>query len=318
MYKELKFVQGAVARKDFVPELTHFQIRNGFVRGYNGTIALCAPIQLDFDCLPKAEPLIKAIQNCQDTIQLSMTSAGRLSIRSGTFKAFIECFDSHETPDIAPEGDHIEVDGAAFLHGLRTVAPFVSDDASRPWSNGALFRGQSVFATNNVVLVECWLGVNFPREVNVPRQAIKELLRINEPPVRVQCTDTSMTFHYAEGRWIRTQLLELAWPDVGKVLNKECQPVPFPEQFFEGLKTLKPFVDSMGRVLFSLDGLHTHADDEEGASFDIQNFGCQGVYRIENLLLLDGVAKTIDFSKYPEPALFFGGNVRGAIIGMLP
>ena len=54
MLKELKFVQGAVSSKDFIPALTHFRIENGTVRSFNGLLALCSPIALDIDCTPKA------------------------------------------------------------------------------------------------------------------------------------------------------------------------------------------------------------------------------------------------------------------------
>jgi DNA polymerase III sliding clamp (beta) subunit (PCNA family) len=317
MLKELKFVQGAVAKKSFVPELTHFQIRNGFVRGYNGSLALCAPIALDFDCLPKAEALVKAIQNCNDTIQLSVTQAGRLSIKSGTFKAFIDCFDTHETPDLEPEGEPIEFDGVALLHALKTIAPFVGDDASRPWANGALLKGQSVYATNNVVLVEYWVGVQFPKILNLPRSAIKEIIRIGEPPTSAQCTENSITFHYPGGRWIRSQLLAVQWPDLELVLSKESTQSPLDKRLFDGLKVVKPFVDKMGRILFDANGIRTHHDEGEGAAYEIEGFNCEGVYALEMLELLDGVANTIDFTAYPNAALFYGDRLRGAIIGLL-
>ena len=56
MLAALKFVQGAVARRDFVPALTHFYIADGFVKGYNGRIAICAPIDVDLVATPKAAP----------------------------------------------------------------------------------------------------------------------------------------------------------------------------------------------------------------------------------------------------------------------
>ena len=36
----LKFVQGSVAKKDFVPALKHVVIENATVRGFNGVLAL--------------------------------------------------------------------------------------------------------------------------------------------------------------------------------------------------------------------------------------------------------------------------------------
>ena len=93
MLSSLKFVQGAVAKKDFVPALNHFRIEGGRVKGYNGMIALCGPIDLDLSITPKALEFTKAIQACTDTISLHITPAGRLSIKSGRFKAFVDCLD---------------------------------------------------------------------------------------------------------------------------------------------------------------------------------------------------------------------------------
>ena len=93
MLKELKFVQGAVAKKDYLPALTHFVIDKGMVRGYNGSIALCSPVPFNISCKPRADKMVQAIRNCNETIALAMTPAGKLSIKSGSFKAFVECIE---------------------------------------------------------------------------------------------------------------------------------------------------------------------------------------------------------------------------------
>ena len=316
MLKSLKFVQGSVAKKDFVPSLSHFRIENGTVRGYNGMLALCSPIPFDITCAPKAEPLVKAISNCVETVQLAMTQAGRLSIRSGKFKAFVDCVDG-DTPHVQPEGEHVVIEGAALLQAFKTVAPFIGDDASRPWSNGVLLLGQSAFATNNITLVEYWTGITVPRPLNIPRAAVREMLRINEVPESAQLTDVSITFHYSGGRWLRTQLFETQWPDLFKVLNKESNPQPVDARLFEALTNLKPFTDKMGRILFRGAGkIATHDDETEGAGYELEGFDHTGVYQIDMLNLLNGTCKSIDWSAYPSPCMFFGDRLRGAIIGM--
>lgn len=318
MLTSLKFVQGSVAKKDFVPALSHFRIEGGTVRGYNGMLALCSPIPFDITCAPKAEPLVKAISNCADTVQLAMTPAGRLSVRSGKFKAFVDCVEG-ETPHVQPEGEHVAIEGAALLQAFKTVAPFIGDDASRPWSNGVLLLNQSAFATNNITLVEYWTGTTIPRPLNIPRAAVKEMLRINEPPESAQMTDGSITFHYSGGRWLRTQLFETQWPDLSKVLNKESNPQPLDARLFEALATLKPFTDKMGRILFRGDGkIATHDDETEGAGYEVEGFNHTGIYNIEMLGLLEGIAKNVDWATYPAPCMFFGDRLRGAIIGMRP
>lgn len=317
MLTELKFVQGAVAKKDFMPALTHFVIENGTVRGYNGTIALCSPIPFDISCKPKAEPLVRAINNCSDTVALAMTPAGRLSVKSGSFKTFVDCVEG-ETPHVLPSGARTEVDGAQILAAVKAVSPFIGEDASRPWCNGVLFRGPSVFATNNIALVEYWAGSTLPLEVNIPRAAVREMLRIGEPPSYAQADDHSVTFHYEGGRWLRTQLLPTEWPDLSRVLDaaNPAAMLPVPEGLFEGLRVVKPFADKLGRVLMGGGMLRTHDAEGEGAVYELPSFQYAGVYNAEMLELLEGVATSADFTTYPKPCHFYGDRLRGAIIGM--
>lgn len=315
MLKELKFVQGAVAKKDFVPALTHFKIENGRVQGFNGTLALSSPIPFDIACKPRAEPLVKAIGNCSDAVSLTLTPTGKLSIRSGKFKALIDCVEG-EVPQVQPDGDHIEVHGESMLAAIKAVAPFIGDDASRPWTNGVLFKGSSAFATNNVMVVEYWTGVPFPAPVNIPRSAIKEILRLDEPPVAVQATASAVTFHFSEERWLRTQLYPSDWPDLARILDKPANAIPLDKKLPEALEVIKPFLDKSGRVLFREGKVCTHNNDNEGASYELDDFNWPGVYRLDMLSTLCTTAKSIDWTLYPSPCLFFGDNIRGAIVGM--
>src|SRR6266478_2176594 len=162
MLEILKFIQGAVSKKDYVPALQHFRIKDGTIQGFNGAIALSSPINLNLCCNPLAVPFIKAIQTCRDTVQLHLTQSKRLAIKSGSFVAFIECLpDDKDFPTIVPEGDDISIDGELLVSNLKILAPFIAEDASRIWARGILFRGTSAYATNNVILVEKWLGSNF-------------------------------------------------------------------------------------------------------------------------------------------------------------
>jgi len=215
-----------------------------------------------------------------------------------------------------PKGDTVDIDGECVLRAFKTLAPIIGDDASRPWSNGILLSGKSAFATNNIVLAEYWTGLDVTEPVNIPRAAIKEMLRINETPVSVQMDTNSLTFHYTGQRWLRTQLLETGWPDLRKVLDRESNAKPIEPLLFEALQTIKPFADKMGRILFRPGCICTHAEDTEGASFDIEGFDHSGVYAYEMLRLLEGTATSIDWSTYPNPCMFFGERIRGAIIGM--
>lgn len=315
MLAALKFVQGAIAKKGFTPELNHFRIENGTIKGFNGTLALSSPIALDLDVTPKAIPFVKAIAACRATTAMSITPAGRLSVKSGKFKAFVECIEE-VYPDVYPEGEMIELT-SSFIGILKELKPFISADASRPWSRGVLFRGRSAYATNNIIVVETWLPNPFPIEVNIPAPAVNELIRIKDDPVRIQVSDKSMTFHYEDGRWLRTALLDLAWPDMSPIFSETPNAVPLPSTFFAALEDIKPFTDEVDRVIFQ-DGIMTTSDEEGvGASVEMEDFPYDGVFNLSNLQLIETVVDRIDFSMYPKPCIFFGGKLRGAIVGMI-
>jgi len=314
MLDALKFVQGAVAKKDFVQELTHFHISEGFIKGYNGSLALCSPIDLNLEVVPKAKPFVKAIQTCKETAQLHMTPAGRLSIKSGNFKAFVDCLDVRPMA-IAPEGQMVKLDGN-LLKALKTLNPFIAEDASRHWARGIMFRGPSAFATNNVTLVEYWLGYNFPVEVNIPKPAVQELLRIGEEPISIQVCENSVTFHFEGKRWLRTQCYPTNWPDMGRVFNREANPQGLPEGFFAALMDLAPFVDELGRIFMLGTKMATTPAEGLGVSMDLDGLPEQGIYQVKQLQLLEGVVQKIDLTQYPAPCLFYGDKLRGAIVGM--
>ena len=314
MLESLKFVQGAVATRDFVPELCHFHIQGGMIRGYNGMIALGGPIDLNLDICPKATSLVKAIQSCKEAIQLHVTPSGKLAIKSGKFKVYVDCIQK-AYPDVAPEGQFIEVKGG-ILQALKKLAPFISDDASKPWSRGVLFRDNSAFSTNNVVLAEYWLGYKFPMEINIPRTAVNELIRINEEPIGLQFAENSISFHFSNNRWMRTQVLSTGWPDLNRILNNPSEPADWPDGFFTALNDIAPFVDDVGKVIFLPGKIATSREEGVGATFEVEGLENVGIYNIKYLQSLKDIATKIDLSGYPGPSLFFGENIRGAIIGM--
>lgn len=218
-----------------------------------------------------------------------------------------------------PEGDPYEVDGAKLLEAFKVLSPAVGDDASRPWQNGILLKGESAYATCNVVAIQYWLGIRVPHVVNIPDMAVREILRIGEPPVRMQCSDKSFTFHFSDKRWIRTQLLQTDWPDIARLLDQTgANPQPIDRNIFVALEKLKKFVDKAGRVYFKPGIAHTHLSEDEGCAFEMEGSTMTGIYNREMLKILDGIAETADFSRPGKPSLFYGagGFARGAIIGM--
>lgn len=315
MLNSLNFVKGAIAKKSLLPELSHFKIRDGFITSFNGTLSLCSPIPINLEAAPKAIQFIKAIEACKEPVSMHLTKANRLGIKSGSFKAFIDCLENDEVQEIMPSGSRINSPGD-FLQAIRKLSPFIAEDASRKWARGILFKGQSLFATNNICLIEHWLPSLFPFEANVPQETIRELLRIGEEPTEIQIDTNTITFHFSGDRWLASQLYETTWPDLQPILNIESNQQNFPQGFFEALKTLVPFADDQERLYLFPNRVSTTDEEQTGSSVDITTNTKQCIFNLKQLLKLEIIANTIDFSLFPKPCVFYGDCIRGAIVGM--
>lgn len=318
MLNDLKFVAGAIAKKDFVPSLTFFRIKDGHIYGFNGMLAISTPTDLAVMAVPKAMPFIKAIEKLPDgkEIVLNLTAAGRLSVKSGNFRAYIECLDDEAAvPAVEPEGIITLLPGG-LLPVLQKIAPFMGVDASRPWSRGVLLRGQSAFATNNIVLIEHWLPFVFAEPLILPADAVKEMLRIGVEPISMQSSSRSVTFHYPNGSWIRTGHINGEWPDLARVLDKPSETRAFADGFFDGISRLAAFTDKGDRLYLRGGTIATSPHEDDGAAVDLKDFGGVGCHFLSQMAKLDGIATSIDLGLYPGPCLFYGDMLRGAIIGL--
>jgi len=326
MLKELKFVQGAVSKdkKELIAGMSHFAIENKTIRAYNGTLALSSPLPFDIDCKPKASQLVAAIGNCSPdhVVSISMTPGGKLSIKSGPFRALVECI-TEETPHVEPEGDDVLFSGSALREAFKALIPFVGTDASKPWTNGIFLSGQSAFATNNVIIVEYWLGTPMPFNINIPLDTVREFLRVGEEPTHAQIASNSITFHFPDGKWIRSGLLNTDWPiaQIQAILGAPAKPGPMDPAVFEGLDAIKPFLDmtsAIGGSVYFRDGhMATHLSDDLGATYDLVDFPHIGCYAMPMLKMLDGIVDSIDWSLYPKPVIFYAheNKMRGSMMG---
>lgn len=319
MLSDLKFVQGAVARKDYAEEMCHLLIKDKTAVAYDGLLSMSTTINIDLHVKPHARTLARALQACGDEneIKLSRTKGGKLSVTCGKFRALVNCLDDEkEMNHPLPQGQYVEP-SAQLLESLKALAPFMGIDASRPWAMGLRISGSSTYATNNIVLVERWHGAKFPFEIIIPADAVKELIRINQDPVLIQVDHGSITFHYENDRWLRTQLVDGQWPDnLERVFNMEATPSPIPEGFFAALETLRTFNDDLGRVYVHATRLSTASDEGEGAHVELDTGANAGIFILKQLQLLDGVATSIALDAYPKPCPFRGDKLRGVILGL--
>ena len=316
MIDNLKFVKGALKNRALTPELEHYVIKNGRVTGFNGHMALSAPIDLTIEANPKANLFYKALEACGDTISLGMEN-GRLRIKSGNFSASLPCIDDPGF-EAAPVGE-IHACPPGTVAALARLLPFVSHDASRPWAMGVGISNGCMTATNNVIINQIWTGHDLP-PFNCPRYAVAELVRIREEPDTIQIDPgSSVTFHWGSTeRWLRTQLLTDEWPQeiIDRIFGQDTgEFAPFPEGFFAAVDMIEDFADESTAAVFE-DGRLVAGNHITSASVEVPGLAAGPVFSTSMLKLLNGEVEAIDLSTFPNPCQFRGPSSRGVILGM--
>ena len=97
-------------------------------------------------------------------------------------------------------------------------------------------------------------------------------------------------------------------------MNQTSNPWPLPATFFEAVKAIEPFSDS---VYFAEKCLKSHSDDKEGASFEIEGLPVGPIFANKYLKMIEGMVQSADFSSHKNMAFFFGDNFRAVIMGRI-
>lgn len=310
MINELQFVRGAVAKKDLVPVLTHFHIYDGRIQGTNGRIYIDHPSSIRGDFTVPAERFLKAVDACDGSPVIKVGK--KLSISKGKFKALLPLGEHDAYPRSAPSGKKVNINGVPILDILRRLAPFIGEDASRPWACGVLFKDQYAYATNNVIIARtpCALALN---GVNLPIFAINELLRIGNEPVSMKRSDNSITFEYHNGAWLKTALLSAEWPDIEKMFTTTAK-TKVNKNLLVAVEKVIPFCPGEPTVLLNKDGVSTEDGDMQAAVSGLKLPECR--FRAEPLIAVLREAQYIDLDTYPAPSPWLGKDVEGLIVGV--
>jgi len=319
--KTLRFVQGAISvSRAGVPDMEHYRIKDNRITAFNGRMALSAPFGLNITAYPKATDFYKAVRACEgsEEVRVKLTEGGKLGIATDSFRAYIPSLPDVDY-DPQPEGE-LAACPDSLLDDLQVLAPFIGEDASRPWSTGVLFDHGCLTATNNIAFIRTENDHGMP-PLNLPGFAVRELLRIGEPPTMMQTNQASITFHYLDGSWLKTSLLAMEWPIdlVNQLLSIPAELEWIPEGMTEALDMVAPFVDGPAAPVYFEDGyITTTPNPEDGALAGVAGLAAGPCFAFRPLRLVLDAATAWDVRLWADkPCPFWGmdGRLRGAVLG---
>lgn len=294
---------------------THCRIGGGYVSANNGVLSVATPLADDIDACPHTLKLRHALLHCGQTFK-AVAGASGLVVRSGDYRATIPSVEAAMLPDAVPDPSCAVVDDRVRA-SLAEVAPLATEGADRVAYAAVLLRGGSAVATNGRCIMEHWHGIDLPPGLVIPKASVAAITSIKEPLVGFGFSQGSVTFHYENGSWLKTQLYAEQYPDVDSILNKEVEAVKFPAKEMEAAWSAVGKFCEQG--VYFIDGeMRSSPDGVAGAAYEVGDGVPDTSVNAKDFPLVLALADTIAWQPMGKPTHFYGDQLRGVFIGPVP
>ena len=309
----LKFVSIAQKEKG-EPRQTHCVLQNGWVVASDGAISAGCKIDDDIAAAPHTRRMIAALQKATGSISIAQLATGRLSIKGGKFSSLIPCLDIVDMPEVNPD-PQIALLTNEIKRGFMACLALANENATEPFKAGVLLQANTCVGTNGHALIEYWHGIDLPPGLMIPKASANAVAHCAKNLVGFGFTDRSVTFHFEDLSFIKTQLFNDRFPDYNAFLNKDCNPWPVPEDFFTGVETLEEFSDN-GLLYFDNNLMKSDRDDSEAATYQVEGLTGGMGFNSKYLKAVKAEFKKAAFDPVAQEVLFFGEVSRGIIKGI--
>lgn len=315
LIEALKFASIANG-KDDEEKNQYVAISDNWLSVENETFALGINVDVDLELCPHSELFKAALQQCGQQFQLTQLD-NAVSLKSGNFRAAVPAIDRallgvfNPDPACATINDKLREGIAACLR----VVPKKND--GRIYTQGALLQANTIAATNGIIAIEFWHGIDLPGPLLIPRKTLETINKLGKPLTQFGFSDTSVTLYFDDLSFIKTRLLVGDFPLQGlQTLFAKTTGnfISIWKGFYNGLGAINTFVKD-DVIWFHADCLATHSNLELGANYRIEGLPPGYVFSSSYWRAIEPLANTISLAPVGQPFGFMGDNVRGLIIG---
>lgn len=305
-------VTGAVANKHINATFTHYLMKDKRVYASDGRVTASAPIPQDLECAISAADLDAALARMEDPT--FVLDGGTLIVKEGRKRASIKTLAIDAFTHVVPDQAETNPVPESFFTTLKKVRPFISDNASRPWALCAYVHEDHIYATNNVVLVRAPIEGHL--EGLLPSWAIDFVIERDERPTSVFGNDNYIAFFWADGSWLRAQLVNDQFPGAAIEMLATAD-MPRGEQLSEEWKEAVRYVAGLSESEIRIGPEQMKgAKNVLDAIVDIETpVREETSWHPQFLLPVLDVATHWDLDTWPRPSPWFGPGIEGIIVG---
>lgn len=310
----LKFISPA-QKKAGQTSVQFCSISNKWVAASDGILTIACPIDEDLSACPNTLLFIEALSKATDELSITQLSLNTLVVSSGAFRALVPCVGFEEVPITAPDEKCAVIDDK-IKDAFSSVAGILTEGSPIATYAAVLLQANSAVATNGAAILEYWHGIDLPPGMMIPKASALAILKAPKNLIGFGFSQSSATFYYEDGSFIKTQLFGERYPNYQNVITCEnVNPVPVQAEFFDALRAIEAFSPN-GHVFFENGAMLSAMRQEEASSYQVEGLTGEMGFAVKLLLSVEHAFKSVHFDVEDNKAFFFGDNVRGAVMGV--
>lgn len=317
MIEAINKVKAAIAPKDIASHLSHYLVRDNMLFASDNRMTAATPFPLAGEFLvPGGEFEAMASRFGEKT--KVVINPNNVIFTDGKMKATLKTLPLDIVDYQRPKGKP-EVLPPDFLLALRSVLPFISDNAVHYWALAACLGDGYVYATNNVVVVasEC-KGLKGGGRL-LPCWAIEYLLsRSNDEMTGAIYEVNSITFVWADRSWMTALLVDGQYPQQAIDLMEKLAKPTF--HLSPEWKTSYEAIAEMSDALVEFHpermvGLTPKGEIEVAMKTPSPKGAECSKWNTKFLTPVVAAADYWQPDTWPKPSPFVGEGIRGLIVG---
>lgn len=310
--EKLRFISLAQSETG-APNQTHCHFNGNTLIAYDGIIAAGIMLTDNMpDCCPNTYQLIHALERASDVSAMTFEN-NSITIKTNKFKAIVNCIPTTDLFPVFPDTGQYPL-GDDFRRAANLASIYTKEGAQTVVAASVMLRNGSIVGTNGVAIIEVAHGFAMPPGLIVPMTFVTALDKIKKPIQSFGFSDTSLTIHFQDNSFLKTQLYSEPWPNIDLFLayTETAHYIDVPKEFFPAIKSVAPFSDDT-RVYFNENLIKSNRNEGVGAEYIVKGVPADHSYNIKNLMVLSDIITKIDFTGNERVTCFMGDKLRGVL-----
>lgn len=314
MKKAVAAIKDALSSKDLGAFLNHYLIADGELVATDGKMTAGYPIDYVVSALvpgPEFESLVGSLEGEITIAKLD----GAIELSAGRMRGTIRTIAPENVAFLHPDGEW-KMPPDDFVESLRKAKNFIADQAVNMWGLCACLRTGAILASNNISLVEVECrDLVTERDILIPRPAVDFIIGAKAALTGYLTNANHAGFQWADGLWLRTQLVDDVFPAnaANLLINKQDTPTIISREWKRAYASVADISEAIVSIypdkIIGGKGFSVVEYAVETPSIELAHFNPKF------LDIVMSVAKSWDPQTYPKPVPFRGDGVYGIVVG---